>query len=376
MKKLWGTSGLALLGIFVFSGCQETGSSFKSVSSAGGALSAPRPSPSGFPTPYSPTPPPPSPSPTSTPLPPGLTQGPLRVQGRQFVDKTGTPVYLTGAIICCELAKENGWPFISIEALEKIANHKANFTHVRLGPNTPDSEGPEFVAYLNVGNNKVDLYQWNPDFWIRLRQILQRARELGIYVEISLIDAWVLERPDIHAWAAQNNINGIDEGNCDMMRAHPRGIHEAWIRKIAQETGEFDNVMYEIGNETFDCGGTVTPEWELGIARIMRDELQKRGFGLRPIGTNSHESSIEDHFEIDYINRHVQKVLSGGSKPMLVNEYNGDFIANLTADQFLSHLREAYSKGTVFHLWRGDLGENKWNKFLIKLRDFHSEIGH
>jgi hypothetical protein len=135
-------------------------------------------------------------------------------------------------------------------------------------------------------------------------------------------------------------------------------------------------VIYQVGNETFDCNGKVTPVWELGLVRIARDQLSKNGFGLRLFGTNSHLSSIEDHYEMDFVNRHDQSVQSKHSKPYMVNEYNEDFIVNLGANGFAQYLRDAYNKGTYFHLWRGALNNSQWNSYLLKLKEFQTSIGN
>lgn len=329
----------------------------------------PPPNGNGTPTPT----PGPTASPTITPTPtPNLfsTQGPLSAVGNIFHDRFNNDVVLLGAIICCEDAKQNGWPFVTDEILDKYQQNKINFTHVRIGPNTPNSEGPEFCAYKNLGNNKVDLNQWDENFWGKLRTMIYHSQQRGIYVEISLIDAWVLERQELTPWAKSNNTNGIDSGNCQILSSSPKPIHEAWLKKVAKETGEFDNVLYEIGNETFDCDSKISEAWEKGVATIMRDELLKQGFGLRPIGTNSHKSSIENANYIDYVNKHQKTVPTPLSKPTMVNEYDSAFIASIGPTGFDKLMREAFVKGVSFHLWRGDMNKQSFESSMLKIKEF------
>ena len=41
----------------------------------------------------------------------------LHVEGNSFVNSHGIPVRLLGAIVCCNDAKANGWPLVTLEAL-------------------------------------------------------------------------------------------------------------------------------------------------------------------------------------------------------------------------------------------------------------------
>lgn len=302
-----------------------------------------------------------------------LTRGPLKVSGNKFLDRDGKPVFLLGATICCEDAKNLGWPFIHASILETFNDVKANYVHIRTGPFT-NSEGPEFVAY-KVVNGKVDLNQWDPNFWGKLRTIIYQASLQGVYVEVDLIDAWVLERAELTPWSKNNNIQGVDVGNCDILAQAPGAVHEKWIRKIAAETGEFDNVLYQVGNETFDCNGKVKDHWEHGVAVIMRDELTKNDYAIKPIGTNSHKSGIEDAEWIDYINKHSKEVPSVRAKPVMVNEYDSAFISNIGPSGFDRLIRLAGSKGISYHLWKGDLSNEDFNKYLLKILAYRDGLG-
>ena len=253
---------------------------------------------------------------------------PLRVDGTRF------NVPLKGAIICCEKAKENGWPLVSGKALRQMARAGVNWTHIRLGPSPPHTEGPEFAAYRPDGS-------WNPDFWKRVRQTLAVATSLGIYVEVDVVDAWMLEHGR-NAWGE----------DCAITRRPPARHHKQWIRKVVAETGDFPNVTYHIGNETSDCGAT--REWEVGVRDVLRGALGGR---RRLIGTNSLDESIQREF--DYVTRHTNRAQPPTDRPLVINE-----TGPLAPAEFREQFETAQRLGTYFVLWRGRMKDGQWERAL------------
>jgi hypothetical protein len=258
---------------------------------------------------------------------------PLDVQGTRFT------VPLRGAVVCCEDAKDNGWPLVSIKALRRMAREGVNWTHVRLGPYPPAAEGPEYAAYLADGS-------WNPRFWQRVRALLAEAARLGVYVEVDVMDAWAFEHGRI----------AFGEG-CEVMAHAPQRHHLKWVRKVAAETGTFPNVMYQVGNETFDC--EASRAWEVGVRDALRAALPA---GRRLIGTNVQDPEIEAEF--DYAARHVDEAQSPAGRPVIVNEYRP-----LTPLQFQEQLAAAERLGSTFVLWRGTMNGRQWTRALRFLRE-------
>src|SRR5262245_10703631 len=70
------------------------------------------------------------------PLPPAGGGLALHVEGNRFVNARGEVVTLLGAIVCCEDAEANGWPLVTVAALDLFAAHGLNYTHCRTGPFT------------------------------------------------------------------------------------------------------------------------------------------------------------------------------------------------------------------------------------------------
>jgi hypothetical protein len=125
------------------------------------------------------------------------------------------------------------------------------------------------------GGDKFDLLEWNPAYFIRLRDFVSKASERGIIVEVTFFcpmyedTQWALSPMN-----SANNVNGIGSAgkhevydlakNGDLQR-----IQEALVRKIVAELADADNVYYEICNEPYFGG--VTMEWQHRIADVITE---------------------------------------------------------------------------------------------------------
>ena len=296
-----------------------------------------------------------------SPLPPG----PLRTDGSRFVDETEQEVRLLGAIVCCEEAKENGWPLVTLEALDLFAAHRLNYTHCRLGPFTVAGEGrANDVGYVTTPDGRVDLEQLYEPFWGRGRTIAQHAQQRGIYVEFDLVDRWVRQHgasdlPFVDPWSAHNNIQGLEAGGLGIFRSAPKEIHERWIRKAVSELGEFESTLFQVGNEGFK---RFSAAWEVGVYDIVKDELRVQGLSDRLVATNTHDPELEGR--LDYVTRHSREAQAAGPKPIIVNEYSP-----LASDEVIRQVRRARGFGTAFMYWRGDHNRSEWLRTLGELRD-------
>ena len=113
------------------------------------------------------------------------------------------------------------------------------------------------------GGCKYDLDCWDDAYFERLRGFIAEAGRCGVVVELCLFnaqyeDTWAIS-PLYHA----NNIQG--EGRCcyaDVQTMRDVAVVarlDAYVRKLVQETNEFNNVIYEVCDEPFLTG---TPEAE------------------------------------------------------------------------------------------------------------------
>jgi len=105
---------------------------------------------------------------------------------------------------------------------------------------------------------KFELDRWNPDYFLRLKAFVERARQLGLVVEVAFFngmyaDCWPL-MPLYHA----NNIQGVgryEAAECGLFTTcSPRNLdvlryQQAYVAKITTELNEFDNVIYDLCDE-------------------------------------------------------------------------------------------------------------------------------
>ena len=116
----------------------------------------------------------------------------------------------------------------------------------------------------NDGKPKFDLDRFNEAYFKRLRERVEKAGELGIYVSVQFFDGWCQRYANkwsdpwpSHPYNVSNNINGVD---ADPDRTgkpllfvldFPQVLEyqKAFIRKTIDTLNDLDNVLWEIINE-------------------------------------------------------------------------------------------------------------------------------
>lgn len=135
------------------------------------------------------------------------------------------------------------------------------------------------------GGNKFDLYQFDEQFFQRMRRRFEDLQERGIYVSIMLFEVYgFLEgeacgEPSQTLWDGNvcneaNNINGIDTDD----NGDGKGIEffytdderilslqRAYVRKVIDTVNHLDNVFYEIANELH------APNWQHRMTAFIKD---------------------------------------------------------------------------------------------------------
>ncbi len=128
--------------------------------------------------------------------------------------------------------------------------------------------GRSQVPGYNLGGNKFDLDQWNPEYFARLKDFVFKAGERGVVVEICFFNAQYSDTWPISPLYYENNIQGV--GKCVYQDAqtlkHPDVVkrEDDYVRKITQEVNSFDNVILEMCDEAPDIGNPPTPLAEAG----------------------------------------------------------------------------------------------------------------
>jgi hypothetical protein len=251
----------------------------------------------------------------SEPLP---TNGPLRVSPtnpRYFADGDGRIVYLRGSHTWTNF--QDSGPAYPPEAfdfedyIDRIAAHGHNFFRLWSWEQsnwTPIVEGDYWFEPLPFQRNgpgtaldgrpRFDLGRFNPAYFDRLRERVERAGSRGFYVAIMLFDgwsvgtkgSWTLGNPwNGHPFNGSNNINGIDgdvDGDGMGYEIHTLSVPEtlevqqAYLEKVIDAVGDLDNVLYEVSNES--AGGSMA--WQEAIAQHVRSYEARSGVGPHPVG--------------------------------------------------------------------------------------------
>jgi hypothetical protein len=153
----------------------------------------------------------------------------------------------------------------------------------------------------NDGGLKFDLTEWDSAYLERFRDFLREAERRDIIVEVVLFcntyDVRRWERLPCHP---DNNVNGVGGGITEHLQ-YMEGLdptvmefQKAFTRRIVQELNEFDNIYYEICNETSSRGrgedvSARIVDWHLtlcGVIRETEEALPKKHL----IAVNAHDT--------------------------------------------------------------------------------------
>ena len=217
------------------------------------------------------------------------TSQPLEISSenpRYFTDGSGKAIYLTGSHTWSNLVdmspQDPPEPFDYIAYLEWMDQYNHNFFRLWTwelmawdnSANEPDSNDYKLhkvapLPFMRTGPGKAldgkpkfDLRQFNPEYFQRLRNRTEAAREHNIYASIMLFEGWGLQRLEAgwinHPFHPENNINGINgdlNGDGYGLEVHTladtgiTSIQTNYVKKVIETVNDLDNVLYEISNE-------------------------------------------------------------------------------------------------------------------------------
>jgi hypothetical protein len=163
--------------------------------------------------------------------------------------------------------------------LDTLAKYGMNFTRIypgayieKDGEYMPDNNlgarnGRQILPWVKtktpgahevLGGYKLDLDQWNNQYFTRLKDFIRKAQERNIIVDIAFFNGMYPDRWAYQAMYHTNNIQGV--GNCAFNEVQTLTdtalvrYHEAYVKKITLEVNEFDNVILDICDEPFQDG--------------------------------------------------------------------------------------------------------------------------
>ncbi|MBX3234810.1 MAG: hypothetical protein KF814_01545 [Nitrospiraceae bacterium] len=232
---------------------------------------------------------------SSAPLRPEAAQGPLRVSAenpRYFSDDRGNIVYLAGFHTwrnLQDLVVPGGISAFDYPGyLDFLVGHHLNF--FRLWRQEEAFSDP--LPYQRTGPGlaldgklRFDLDQPNPAFYTRLSRRVAEAERRGLYVAVMLFQGWSIERKDpkrhddpwaMHPFHRANNVNGVDgdrdrdgEGKETHTTGDPALLARqvAFARRVVDAVNAYDNVLYEIANEST----AESMQWQESLVRAIHE---------------------------------------------------------------------------------------------------------
>jgi hypothetical protein len=134
--------------------------------------------------------------------------------------------------------------------------------------------GRSAIPGYPYGGNKLDLDQWNPAYFARLKDFVAQAGHRGIVVEVCMFNAMY---PD--TWASmplyhENNVQHVGQCACkDFQTLKEPGLvarQAAYLRKLTEELNPFDNVILEICDEP-GIHGTPAEEYTPWLSHLVEE---------------------------------------------------------------------------------------------------------
>lgn len=245
--------------------------------------------------------------------------GPLRVSAvnpRYFVDGNGQEILLVGSHTWATLSDAGlGSPppaFDYSGYLDFLQRNGHNFfrlwvwEHARWSNSSDDDDlRIHPLPYLRPGPGtaldglpKFDLTRFDPAYFERLRSRVDAASRRGIYVSVMLFNGFSVVKSkgassgrnpwNGHPFHRSNNVNGIDgdpnrddSGEEIQTMAVPAitALQDAYMRKVVDTVNDFDNVLYEVSNESEQS----SLAWQAHVIRVIR-EYQATKPKQHPIG--------------------------------------------------------------------------------------------
>ena len=146
-----------------------------------------------------------------------------------------------------------------------------------------DRDEGNVYAFKKVSDDKYDLEQWNETYWERLTFFLDETSKRGIIVQLTLWDQFDIgsRQWEVHPWNPDNNINmesGTWKSRSDFYSTVDRDARDEityqqyFIDQILSISLKYDNVLYNINNESSESGG-----WENYWALYIKKAADKAG---------------------------------------------------------------------------------------------------
>lgn len=199
-----------------------------------------------------------------------------------FSDESGKPIVFTGSHTWGR-KRENkvwvsdGW---NLDKFNKYLDFLEYWKHNYIRLWMWEQEGTVNI-WEKGSDGKFDLTKLNPAFFARTKSFVEAAKKRGIYLGVMLFQGWSgacpASIPDWprHPMNKNNNVNGIDgdpEGKTFGNKVHSLedpeivGFQEAYVSQMIDALNGYDNIIWEIGNETIKS----SIPWKAHIVQFIR----------------------------------------------------------------------------------------------------------
>ncbi len=161
------------------------------------------------------------------------------------------------------------------------------------------------------GGMRFDLGRWDPEWFLRLKALVEEASRRGVVVEFTLFCPMYEEKQwRLSPLNPDNHVNGVEKavGRTNVFTLDRHGgllrFQEALVREVVGALKGYDNVLLEICNEPYFGG--VSLDWQRRIADVIVEA--QRGHALpKPIAQNIANGSAvvrDPHPGVQVLNFH------------------------------------------------------------------------
>lgn len=156
------------------------------------------------------------------------------------------------------------WPIVDADS-ERYPRrrHAAPQPWLRVGP-----------ARDRTGLPVFDLTKFDPTYFGRLGERVALAQARDIYAIVMLFEGWGPQfspGSGSHPFARGNNINGIGPRELTLLHTlelpEVTALQEAYVRKVVGTVNAYDNVLFEISNES----GLYSTAWQQHMIDLVRE---------------------------------------------------------------------------------------------------------
>jgi hypothetical protein len=129
-------------------------------------------------------------------------------------------------------------------------------------------------ATATDGGLRFDLSRFDQTYFDRMYSRVATARDRGFYVAVMIFDGFCPQfnrnPEDGFPYDANNNINGISCGGIEsqtLVNQAVTEVQEAYVKKVIDTMNDFDNIVYEIANES----GDYSTAWQYHMINFIKE---------------------------------------------------------------------------------------------------------